>query len=98
MWAEDLTPGVLGLERGGKRNGGAGDGTRAWAENKNPERGQEAEECVSSSPAAGGGSGSCSPSSPQARARPGQVGLEQEAEGLHLQAAAAAGDTCRWGP
>lgn len=38
------------------------------------------------------------PSSPQARARPGRVGLEQEAEGLRLQAAAAAGDTCRWGP
>lgn len=32
------------------------------------------------------------PSSPQARARPGRVGLEQEAEGLRLQAAAAAGD------
>lgn len=34
MWAEDLTPGALGLERGGRRNGGAGDGTRAPAANK----------------------------------------------------------------
>lgn len=53
-------------------------------EKKNPERDQEAEECVSSSPAAVGGSGSCAPSSPQAKARPGRVGLEQEAEGLRL--------------
>lgn len=36
---------------------------------------------------------------PRARARPGRAGLEPEAEGLRLQeAAAAAGDTCRWGP
>lgn len=63
---------------------------------------QEAEECLVSHPlllAVTRGQGSCAPSSPRARARPGRVGLEQEAEGLRLQAAAAAaGDTCRWGP
>lgn len=50
-----------------------------------------------SSPVAGG-AGSCAPSSPRARARLGRAGLE-EAEGLRRQeVAAAAGDTCRWGP
>lgn len=75
--------------------GEKGYGTHAWAvRRKILKETQEAEECVCQSfPAAGGDAGSGAPSSPRARARPGRVGLEQEAEGLRLQeAAAAAGD------